>query len=77
MSTQLIKPNYLVILPLTQHHSFFRNLPPLNRQTDRQTDKQTIYFSTVSTQYLFTNKELVFKKAVLRNYLKQYNHKIS
>ena len=29
LSTQLIKPNYLVILPLTQHHSFFRNLPPL------------------------------------------------
>ena len=28
-STQLIKPNYLVILPPTQHHSFFRNLPPL------------------------------------------------
>ena len=27
MSTQLIKPNYLVILPPTQHHSFFRNLP--------------------------------------------------
>ena len=30
LSTQLIKPNYLVILPPTQHHSFFRNLPPLN-----------------------------------------------
>ena len=30
MSTQLIKPNYLVILPPTQHHSFFRNLPPLS-----------------------------------------------
>ena len=32
MSTPLIKPNYLVILPPTQHHSrgsFFRNLPPL------------------------------------------------
>ena len=29
MSTQLIKPEYLVILPPTQHHSFFRNLPPL------------------------------------------------
>ena len=29
LSTQLIKPNYLAILPLTQHHSFFRNLPPL------------------------------------------------
>ena len=29
MSTQLIKPNYLVILPSTQHHSFFRKLPPL------------------------------------------------
>ena len=29
MSTQLIKPNYLVILPPTQHHIFFRNLPPL------------------------------------------------
>ena len=29
MSIQLIKPNYLVILPPTQHHSFFRNLPPL------------------------------------------------
>ena len=24
-----MKPNYLVILPPTQHHSFFRNLPPL------------------------------------------------
>ena len=28
LSTQLIKPNHLVILPPTQHHSFFRNLPP-------------------------------------------------
>ena len=28
LSTQLIKPNYLVILPPTQRHSFFRNLPP-------------------------------------------------
>ena len=28
MSTQLIKPNYLVITPPTQHHSFFRNLSP-------------------------------------------------
>ena len=28
LSTQLIKPNYLVILPPTQHHSLFRNLPP-------------------------------------------------
>ena len=26
--TQLIKPSYLAILPPTQHHSFFRNLPP-------------------------------------------------
>ena len=26
--TQLIKPNYPVILLPTQHHSFFRNLPP-------------------------------------------------
>ena len=30
LSTQLIKPNYLVILPPTQHHSFFRNLPQAN-----------------------------------------------
>ena len=30
LSTQLIKPDYLVILPPTQHHSFFRNLPPLS-----------------------------------------------
>ena len=29
LSILLIKPNYLVILPPTQHHSFFRNLPPL------------------------------------------------
>ena len=29
VSTQLIEPNYLVILPPTQHRSFFRNLPPL------------------------------------------------
>ena len=29
LSTRLIKPNYLTILPPTQHHSFFRkNLPP-------------------------------------------------
>ena len=27
--THLIKPNYLVVLPPTQHYSFFRNLPPL------------------------------------------------
>ena len=26
---QLIKPNYHLILPPTQHHSFFRNLPSL------------------------------------------------
>ena len=31
LSIKLIKPNYLVILPLTQHHSFFRNLPPLKK----------------------------------------------
>ena len=29
LSTQLIKPNYLVILPPTRHHSFLRNVPPL------------------------------------------------
>ena len=29
LSTQLIKPNYLVILPPMQHHNFFGNLPPL------------------------------------------------
>ena len=29
LSTQLIKPNYLLVLPPTQHHSFFRKLPPL------------------------------------------------
>ena len=29
LSTQLIKPNYLVILPPTQDHSFFRNWTPL------------------------------------------------
>ena len=29
LSTYLIKPNYLIILPPTQHHSFFSNLPPL------------------------------------------------
>ena len=29
LSTQLIKPNYLVIFPPTQHHSFFRNLSPV------------------------------------------------
>ena len=28
LSTQFIKPNYLAILPPTQHHSFFRNLTP-------------------------------------------------
>ena len=28
LPTQLIKPNYLVILPPTQHHSFFQKSPP-------------------------------------------------
>ena len=28
LSTQLIKPNYIAILPPTQHRSFFRNLSP-------------------------------------------------
>ena len=28
LSTPLIKPNYVVILPPTQHRSSFRNLPP-------------------------------------------------
>ena len=35
MSTQLIKPNYLVILLTTQHHSFFRNVPPLFEKQTR------------------------------------------
>ena len=36
LSTQLIKPNYLVILPPTQHHSFFRNFPRLYIQSRLQ-----------------------------------------
>ena len=28
----MIKPNYPVILPPTQHHSFFRNLPPYDTE---------------------------------------------
>ena len=35
LSTQLIKPYYLVILPPTQHHSSFRNLPPLFEKQTR------------------------------------------
>ena len=31
LSTQLMKPNYLVIFPSTQHHSFVRNLPLYSR----------------------------------------------
>ena len=30
LSTQSIKPNYFVIFPPVQHHSFFRNLAPLS-----------------------------------------------
>ena len=33
LSTQLITPNYPVILPVTQHFSFFRNLPSSNIQS--------------------------------------------
>ena len=29
VGAELIKPNYLVILPPTQHHGFFRNLYPV------------------------------------------------
>ena len=49
LSTQLIKPNYLVILPPTQHHSFFRNLPPLFvyffelNKVGNEADRKTYY----------------------------------
>ena len=33
LTRQLIKPNYLVIFPNDQDHSFFRNVPPLNLRT--------------------------------------------
>ena len=53
LSTQLIKPNYLVQLPPTPRHCFFRNLPPLFLISDIGTLK-TIpfegYFCTVGTQ---------------------------
>ena len=34
LSTQLIRPHYLVTLPPTKHHSFFRNLLPLLMRID-------------------------------------------
>ena len=47
LSTQLIKPNYLVILPPTQHHSFFRNLPPLPQYTSLLSHAMLFKRSTV------------------------------
>ena len=54
LSTQLIKPNYLVILPPTQHHSFFRNLPPLSYTIIRQLHgRANIYFLLTISLVIF------------------------
>ena len=42
MSTQLIKPDYLVILPPTQHHCFFRNLPPFSKELTSRKSNRTV-----------------------------------
>ena len=57
LSTQLIKPNYLVILPPTQHHSFFRNLPPLSYTIIRQLHgRANIYFLLTISRVFFGGK---------------------
>ena len=55
LSTQLIKPNYLVLLLPTQHHSFFRYLPPELRKADRTVEASgltDIIFSNISEMCL-------------------------
>ena len=52
MSTQLIKPNYLVVLPPTQHHSFLRNLPPL---FCRPASRGSAHFIKVQQCFFFKN----------------------
>ena len=51
MSTQLMKLNYLVILPATQHHSFFRNLPP---------DRFRLFYSSVNS-FVFVSIEKIYQ----------------
>ena len=58
MSTQLIKPNYLVILPPTQHHSFFRNLPPPTQDLHCSNAKKTP--STVLRNYCLSQHTICF-----------------
>ena len=61
LSTRLIKPNYLVILPPTQHHSFFRNLPPLFvcRKLKSQLIKSNL-ISDLCSIFIFLSKFEVF-----------------
>ena len=62
LSTRLIKPNYLVILAPTQHHSFFRNLPPLFEQ--KRVAKMNIMCILIrkigKTSFAFTLSKLIY-----------------
>ena len=58
LSTQLMKPNYPVILPPTQHHSFFRNLPPLLLNNESQIIS-TIFFTNFLSTWNFLKNELI------------------
>ena len=78
LSTQLIKPNYLVILPPTQHHSFFRNLPPLfirkkvpyegrTRQSDRAGKMRTALLEMRTAPAKTMQNNFVAKMCFLEN----------
>ena len=60
LSTQLIKPNYLTILPPTQHHSSFRNLPPLSKKRTRPISRDFDRISFVNKGYVIPTFREVF-----------------
>ena len=72
LSTQLIKPNYLVILPSTQHHSFFRNLPPLSYSVSGQNIllSQKIFVTSAGDRhispYLKRNQRDIYYSTIIK-----------
>ena len=64
MSTQLIKPDYLVTLPPTQYHSFSRNLPPLQLYINRRKGSCGRESQLVVSCEVLTNHAAVWRLSV-------------
>ena len=77
LSTQLIKPNCLVILSPTQHHSFFRNLPPAYMYaTQNGVHLSSLYRVSYSASYTISLlTPLIILKLTLLTLLQQQDYR--